>query len=140
MLNDQYQRLILEKKIILTSIRSLNSLHSHSKVQLSRKDKNKPINNTRSETIANLRIYIIHRASPHEATLYFPPQSTDSKSCHREYQCRPISIRKVSPQSRIGVSVSFLAFKFTASPLVRCISAESRGWIFLTQFPWRTWP
>lgn len=61
----------------------LNSLSKNfSSLQKRETYKNKPINNTRFETIANSKIYIIHRASPHEATRFPITQSTDSKSSH----------------------------------------------------------
>lgn len=124
----------------------LNSLYSHPKTSaLFRKEKR--IKTNQSITLASkqlqIRKFTLFIAHPPTKQHDFPSHNPPIRNPPTpEYQCRPISIRKVSPQPRIGVSVSFLAFKFTASPLVyiRSYTAESRGWIFLTQFLWRTWP
>lgn len=100
----------------------LNSLYSHPKTSaLFRKEKR--IKTNQSITLASkqlqIRKFTLFIAHPPTKQHDFPSHNPPIRNPPTpEYQCRPISIRKVSPQARIGVSVSFLAFKFTASPLV----------------------
>ena len=123
----------------------LNSLYSYPKTSaLFRKEKR--IKTNQSITLASkqlqIRKFTLFIAHPPTKQLDFPSHNPPIRNPPTpEFNVGQLAFEK---SRRSLESACRYRFSLSSSPprlsYIRSYTAESRGWIFLTQFPWRTWP